>query len=196
MATRRNYQQWQQLAQPMTANTQRPTPNPKDGGSMMGAPMGNKNATRHGLVAGRLPAGCRYIARDISRFRSALEQAVIDAGRDIDIMAAAAIQSATRWETHAQLCRRWLRTEANLDPDQRLAFSREIARASSERDKCLDRLGLDRASNADPWKALDASSRDAAPKPEAQAVNGSNAADAKLGPQNGTPTERAPESTR
>jgi hypothetical protein len=32
-----------------------------------------------------------------------------------------------------------------MEPDQRLTFSREIARASSERDKCFRSLDLERA---------------------------------------------------
>jgi len=147
---------------------------------------------RHGLAAGRLPKGCAYITRAVTRFRAGIEAAMVAAGLPIGVVEAATIQTAVRWERHALLCQRWLRTE-ELDADQKLAFSRDLARASSERDKCLRLLGLNHRLAADPWATLDATSRDAAPKPEAQAVNGSNAADAKLGPQNGTPTEPATE---
>ena len=53
------------------------------------------------------------------------------------------------------LAGRWLRqSEASLTPDQRLAFSREVARASSERDKCIRLLGLDRSDSANILDAL------------------------------------------
>jgi predicted KAP-like P-loop ATPase len=73
----------------------------------------------------------------------ALERAVLDRRGEVDVFAAAVIQSAMRWERHALLAQKWLRITPDLDPDQKLAFSREIARASSERDKCLRLLGLD-----------------------------------------------------
>jgi hypothetical protein len=122
---------------------------------------------RHGLAAGRLPKGCAYITRAVTRFRAGLEAAMVAAGLPIGLVEAATIQTAVRWERHACLCLRWLRTE-ELDPDQRLTFSREIARASSERDKCLRLLGLNHRLAADPWRQLDATSNPApqGPQPE------------------------------
>lgn len=101
---------------------------------------------RHGLTVGsKLPAGAGYVARTTGQFRAALESAVAAAKGEITLIDAASIQSAVRWERHALLCQRWLVKEAaTLSASDRLAFSREIARASSERDKCLDRLCIDR----------------------------------------------------
>jgi hypothetical protein len=101
---------------------------------------------RHGLTIGaKLPNGAGYVARTTGHFRVALESAVVVAKGEITLIDAASIQSAVRWERHALLCQRWLIKEAaTLSAGERLAFSREIARASSERDKCLDRLGIDR----------------------------------------------------
>ena len=109
--------------------------------------IGNRRATRHGLTAGQLPKGAAYIKRCSDQFRVAIEQAVADRnGGQVSLYHAALIQSAQRWERHAMLSQRWLRHEADkLNADQRLAYSREVARASSERDKCLRLLGLDRS---------------------------------------------------
>ena len=123
----------------------------------MPAPLANRNAIRHGLAAGNLPRGSGYIVRLTNQFRSAVEDALRDAGHEVDLVAAATIHTCVRWERHAQLAQRWLRREADsLTPDQRLAFSRDIARASAERDKCLRLLGLEVGKGRDAWGALDA----------------------------------------
>lgn len=107
----------------------------------------NRNALRHGLRSGQLPAGCGYVARITRELRQAIEDAV--AGRNdgaVSLYHASLINTAIRWERHSLLCQRWLRNEADkLNPDQRLAYSRETARASAERDKCLRLLGLDKS---------------------------------------------------
>jgi hypothetical protein len=60
-----------------------------------------------------------------------------------------------RWERHAALAQRWLvKAGDTLKPDQRLSFSREIARASSERDKALAALKLE--TRPDMWAVIDA----------------------------------------
>ncbi|MGE0760613.1 MAG: hypothetical protein AB7O38_26615 [Pirellulaceae bacterium] len=120
-----------------------------------GAPAGNGNAVRHGLTAGTLPKGAAYIARSTGQFRTALEGAIVERKGEISLHDAAVIQTAIRWERHALLVQRWLRRElADLSPDQRLAFSRDVARASAERDKCLKILGLDRDARSDIFDAL------------------------------------------
>ncbi|MDX1945220.1 MAG: hypothetical protein SFU86_07425 [Pirellulaceae bacterium] len=66
------------------------------------------------------------------------------------VLDAAVINTAARWEQHALLATRWLRISFDqLSHDQRLNFSREIARASSERDKALRELRLNAAQRAD-----------------------------------------------
>ena len=79
----------------------------------MGAPVSNKNALRHGLTAGSLPAGCTYIRRESNRLRCALEDAVIELRGEVGLADAAAINSAVRWERHAMLAQRWLRKLAS-----------------------------------------------------------------------------------
>lgn len=107
-----------------------------------GAPPGNKNAVRHGLTTGKLPVGCGWVATLTNHLRTALENAVIAAHGEITLYEAAVINTAIRWERHAMLAQRWLRITADLTIDQKLAFHREVARASTERDKCLKELGL------------------------------------------------------
>jgi hypothetical protein len=131
-----------------------------------GAPIGNGNAVRHGLTTGKLPKGGAYIHRITNQFRAAVEAAVIDAKGEVSLIDAASIVTAVRWERHALLAQRWLRQEAaTLTPDQRLSFSRDVARASGERDKCLRALGLDRDKQStliDALYAVDAIDHEAA----------------------------------
>jgi hypothetical protein len=99
-----------------------------------------------GLCAGKLPPGCAYVKRLAAQLQHVLEAEVLDARGEVGVYEAAVIQSAVRWEKHALLSQRWLRQASDtLTPEQRLAFSREVARASSERDRCLERLGLEQA---------------------------------------------------
>jgi hypothetical protein len=110
----------------------------------MGAPFRNRNNTRHGLRAGQLPKGAAYIKRECDVLRREIEQAVADVhGGSVSLYHAALIQTCIRWERHAMLIQRWLRLESDtMDAATRLAYSRDIARASAERDKALLTLGL------------------------------------------------------
>ena len=112
-----------------------------------GAPIANRNNMRHGLSAGRLPKGCAWIRRDTDTLRRVLEDEIAARnGGNVSIFEGALVNSVLRWETHAMLAQRWLRLHCDeMDHATRLQFSREIARASSERDKCLKLLGLDRS---------------------------------------------------
>ncbi len=112
-----------------------------------GAPRENINAIRHGLKAGQLPKDAKYIEYRLNAFRRTLEQAVLGARGEVTIPDAATIQTCLRWERHACLAQRWLvKAGDTLKPEQRLTFSREIARASAERDKAIAALKLDRDS--------------------------------------------------
>lgn len=63
---------------------------------------------------------------------------------EVSIDDAAYIQTALRWERHAALAHRWLNTAyAKLSATEKLNFSREIARASAERDRAISMLELD-----------------------------------------------------
>ena len=113
-----------------------------------GAPPGNRNGRgnlRHGLRGGSLPKEAKYIENRLNGFRRTLEDAVLALRGAISITDAACIQSVLRWERHACLAQRWLTKEyKTLKPADRLTFSREIARASGERDKALKMLDLDK----------------------------------------------------
>lgn len=116
----------------------------------MAGQFGNTNHLKHGLVSGALPPGSGYIAKITTSLRNMIEDAVKDLRGEITLVDAANIQTAIRWERHALLAQRWLRKEAaTLTADQRLAFSRETARASAERDKCLRALRLEKNTTAD-----------------------------------------------
>lgn len=109
-----------------------------------GPPKGNRNNMRHGLRAGQLPADAKYIECRMNAFRREVEDAVIVSKGEINLVDAASIQTAMKWERHGALALRWLTKEADkLSPSERLQFSREVARASTERDKALSALQLD-----------------------------------------------------
>ena len=72
-----------------------------------------------------------------------MEDAVIAVRSEVSIPDAANIQTALRWERHGCLAQHWLnKSYSTLDPATRLQFSREIARASAERDKAIMALQL------------------------------------------------------
>ncbi len=120
----------------------------------VGAPRNNRNAIRHGLKSGSLPKDCRYVENRLNDFRRKLEDAVLAAKGELSIPDAACIQTALRWERHANLAQRWLTKEYDeLKPMDKLHFSREISRASAERDKALKMLELD-VEQETPWQGL------------------------------------------
>src|SRR5205085_2442552 len=103
--------------------------------------QGNRNAMRHGLKAGKLPVDCAYIEIACNALRRQLEDAVLAARGEVTLLDAASIQTSVKWERHAALALRWLRVKGNeLKLVEQLTFSREIARASTERDKALAAL--------------------------------------------------------
>jgi len=114
----------------------------------------NRNAIRHGLKAGKLPKGCQYIEIRLNSFRRQLEDSVMAAKGEVSLLDAAAIQTCLKWERHGCLAQRWLRLkETELKPNDLLQFSREIARASTERDKALATLELE-AEVQQPWLSI------------------------------------------
>lgn len=142
-----------------------------------GAPVGNSNALTHSLRSHRLILGkltrrkragetaaeqqarrsLAKVEQQAADFRAMLEHAVIDVHGSISLAHACTLATAARWERHAMLALRWLRERHDaLDDAQRLAFSREIARASAERDKAIERLKLERDTTADAFAAIDA----------------------------------------
>lgn len=142
-----------------------PTETPTTNGNSTGRPkrkgeggqIANFNAGRHGLRSGKLPPGCAYIARATNEFRRALEDAVLAVRDEISIIDAANICSAIRFERHALLAQRWLRLECEkFDPTVRLNYSKAVAWASVERDRCLKSLGLDKTAVAGFWDSIDA----------------------------------------
>lgn len=131
--------------QTMTVDTNPIAPRKPKGG----APPNNANAIRHGLRTGQLPPGCSYVRRLVTTLRDALERATIDAHGEVGVYHAASINTAARFEQVALLAQRWLREGfAEMSHDQRLAYAREIAKASAARDAAIKSLSLDvKASN-------------------------------------------------
>jgi hypothetical protein len=130
-----------------------------------GAPRGNSYATKHGLRSagiktGMMPKGARYIQHRINALRRELEAAVVAAKGEVSLVDAATIQTAVKYEAHGCLAQRWLRlNEGEMKPLERLQFSREIANASSQRDKAIAALELGRNKQF-PWLEEAASDAD------------------------------------
>lgn len=126
----------------------------------VGGQKGNRGHMRHGLNAGKLPKGCQYIENALNHFRRQVEDIVLENKGSISLQDAASIQTALKWERHGALALRWLNKQGDsLKPMESLAFSREIARASTERDKALATLGLSRDRIRDAWAIIDATPR-------------------------------------
>lgn len=110
-----------------------------------------REAHRHGLRSGVLPKELNYISISMNVFRRHLEDELVRLKGSIDVYDAATVQTVIRWERHACVAQRWLTKEfKKLSPIERLKFSEAIAKASSERDKAIERLQLprDKAQNA------------------------------------------------
>lgn len=145
-----------------------------------GGQPGNTNTLRHGLKAGKLPPGCRYIEVRVCRLRRELEACVLAAKGQVNLQDASCVKSICDWERHRSLAQRWLRlhgidgrpgrgkastkgkakedTVRGLTPMEMLTFSRETARASTEMDKLIRLLGLDRDIVKDAWAVVDGTS--------------------------------------
>jgi hypothetical protein len=145
--------------------------NHHDANPQPGAPRGNANHMRHGLSAAKLPKGCEHISNRVGVFRRQLENEVIASHGEIGVYHAALIQSSVRHETRAKLLSRWLRESENeirttiskgsangngTTPEttvtctslgilEKAQLLRDISNASDSRDKCLEKLRLDKA---------------------------------------------------
>jgi hypothetical protein len=120
---------------------------------MPGTPS-NTNALKHGLRLRGSMSGVVYVDRAVRRFRVALEAAVVDARGELDTMAQATVQTAAAYFRHSMLAARWLRIhDKDLNHDQRLKYSEAVARALADRDRAMQRLGLDK-STANVWDVL------------------------------------------
>jgi hypothetical protein len=128
----------------------------KTSGKKAGAPIGNNNGLRHGrhsrrvIPMGTLSTRYAHVTRVCNFIRRQLESAVIEQHGEISLVAAATINTAVRHERHAQLAQKWLRDNPKLPVETRLAISRDIAKASTERDRAI-RLLLPINGNPDAW---------------------------------------------
>ena len=117
----------------------------------MPAPIQNGSALKHGLSSryaltiGQMPKRFIRVQRAVCIFRRHLEEAVTMVHQRIGPYEASLINSASLWQRHALLSNRWLMSSLDdLTASEKVHYSREVARASSERDRCLRALGLSR----------------------------------------------------
>jgi len=135
-----------------TRNGDTPKARPCGKPGRSGPAEGNTNAIRHGLTCGKLPRDCQYVEIKMNGLRRTLEAAVIEAKGEVNLLDAACIQTAVKWERHGALALRWLvKAGDTLKPVERLQFSREIAKASAERDKAILLLELSDKNADRPW---------------------------------------------
>ena len=120
-----------------------------------GAQPANRSAFRHGLRSSRWPAGFSYQERQCNLYRRVLEDVVLAQRGEIDVIDAGTIHSAVQWAAHGAKAAKWLADGADLSPSDKLNHSREIARASTERDRAVKALGLDQHhGTADMWATI------------------------------------------
>ncbi len=103
------------------------------------------NSYKHGLRSAKLGPGMEYIARKANLFRTAAEAETLRVRGRVGIWEQSLLSSATQWLLVALKIERLLRLyHAELSHDQYVSYTERVAKACSERDKCLSRLGLDR----------------------------------------------------
>lgn len=108
--------------------------------------VGNQARTLHGLRASGLPRSAAYLGGQLRAFRRYLRDELAERGIAVRVYQEAIIQSAVRHETRALLAAKWLRDQdGDLKLEQRIQLLATISMATDARDKCLDRLGLDKA---------------------------------------------------
>lgn len=109
----------------------------------MPPPKGSMNALRHGLTASRLPPRCGWIRNTLLELRRQLEAECLEAHGAVNIEQASLILNAVDWTRHSLLMQRWLREEAEtMSATDRALYSKEIARAGSERTRAIKALRL------------------------------------------------------
>lgn len=129
--------------------------NPQNKTGKPGGQLNNRNSVRHGLTTGKMPPSAGRVIMLVRKFRESVAEAVSAERGEINIYDAALIDSAAHWQRHSLLAQRWLRVDyENLSMDSRLSYSREVARAASERDRCLKLLKLDQMGGGDEWDRL------------------------------------------
>jgi hypothetical protein len=97
------------------------------------------------MKGGKLPRGCQHIEHQVNALRRQIEEAVLAAKGEVNVVDAAAINSILKWERHGLLAQHWLRKDTDkLSVSDRLRFSEAIAKASDNRDRNIRLLGLDR----------------------------------------------------
>jgi len=126
-----------------------------------GAPIGNTNGMTNGsrihrLSLGVLPAKLSRVTRYCQEYRRGLE-AVVAENNDGNVTMSQAhfIDSACTHEQHGQICR-WLlrqRMETMSTSDIR-ECSKQMATAKDQRNRAVERLGIDRDTAADAIEAL------------------------------------------
>ncbi len=98
---------------------------------------------RCGLTLGSCGKVAEQARRSVGVFRKVLEQSVLQVRGVISIPDVLSINTAARWELHAQMATAFMRRdEEKLSATERLAHSSAIANAATQRDKAVDRLRL------------------------------------------------------
>jgi hypothetical protein len=114
-----------------------------------GAPSDNQNAYKHGLRSAKLGPGMEYIGRKASMFRKVAEAETLSLRGKLGVWEQSLIQSATQWLITAFKIERLLRLyDDKLTIEQRVNYTERVSRALVERDRCLQRLGLDKGDEA------------------------------------------------
>lgn len=115
-----------------------------------GAPVGNKNALKHGayaerpLTLGKAPRGLERPIADTRRMMTGIRAAIVQAHGSTTVYDESVIEECGQWEAHRRLTWRLLTMQAGtLTAEQQAALSREAARAATERSRCFRLLGLD-----------------------------------------------------
>ena len=113
------------------------------------------NSLRNGkrivtLALGELPKELARVTRYVRLYRRGLQDAILEVFDEVSPTAAHLVDEACAWEQHRRVCM-WLvrRKIDKLSPSDLRECSKQMALATTNRNKAVERLDLDH--KPDPW---------------------------------------------
>jgi hypothetical protein len=128
----------------------------------MGAPVGNTNRLKHGQRSKRSPwtlaklkDGNESTLRRVYRARREVRAVVVDHRGVLGTYEECKINEACEWElAKRDIADYFDRHRDTFTPEQFLAYRLAIPKAAADRNKCLEKLGLDKPMANDVWAGV------------------------------------------
>lgn len=127
-------------------------------GKRVGAPLDSMNAYKWGLdcfTKGRWPLQTRYVPRICKQIVAGLRAVLVERDGATNVYTEAILSTINTHEARALLLERRLRKEGKtVDITTYASILEKIGNARTQRDKCLQLLGLDKRITEDVWQQL------------------------------------------